>query len=77
MNKLKKIYYSWRDGVKFKRGYKYQMIIHTDLDLMESHHNFLLALGWSKESDVNAGFIYAWCWYSRPNDIDDLVQTRN
>jgi hypothetical protein len=67
--RIKCCYYSWRDGVKFEKGYKYKMIRHTDLDTMEKHHKLLLDLGWTKESDVNAGFTYAWCWYRKLNNV--------
>jgi len=67
-NTLVRRCYSWWYGHKFEKGYKYQKIKHTNLDLLERHHYLMIDWGWEKDGDVEAGFMYAWCWYRRPNN---------
>jgi hypothetical protein len=59
---LKHIYSLWY-GVKFENGYTYKRIEHTNLDLLEKHHELMIDMGWEKFSDVKAGFSSAYCWY--------------
>ena len=60
------IYYIWY-GVKIEKGYTYQMIKHSDLDMLERHHKLMISLGWEKCSDIKAGFKYAKIWYREKN----------
>lgn len=69
MKRIKIFFYSLWYGHKFERGYEYQRIRHTNLDLLEKHHYSMIKLDWVKDGDVEAGFIYAWCWYRRPNNL--------
>lgn len=67
-NTLVRHYYSWWHNCKFEKGYKYQKIKHTDLDLFERHHYLMIDLGWEEYGDVESSFMYTWCWYRRPNN---------
>ena len=71
INSIKYRYYSWRDNVEFERGYKYILSRHTDLRLMELHHNLLLEFGWERVGDVLAGLLTARCWYRKPTNADN------
>jgi hypothetical protein len=65
--------YSLWYGVKFESGYKYQMIKHTNLDLLERHHYLMLDMGWERFTDVDAGFSSAWCWYRTKSQLRLMI----
>ena len=62
---IKRLFYQIKYGLKFEKGYEYQMIKNSDLDLLETHHHLMISMGWEKYSDVDAGYYYAWCWYRK------------
>jgi len=63
MRKFRRWFYSIWYNHPFKIGYKYQMIRHTNLDLLEKHHYIMINDGWEQDGDVKANFTHAYCWY--------------
>lgn len=41
------------------------MIKHSNLTMMEAHHNIMLMNGFDRVSNVEANFFSAWCWYKQ------------
>jgi hypothetical protein len=67
MKKIKLLFLSFWHSHKFKHGYSYQLIAHSNLDLMEKHHNFMISEDWEQDGDIFAGFFSCKCWYRKPN----------
>lgn len=61
-------YYSYRDGVKFEKGFTYKKVSNHNLYFLEKYHEILLINGWEKVSNVNGSFNKAWAWYRKPNN---------